>query len=204
MANITALPRRGSGETTLGFDTGPGNVLLDAWAARNLGAPRDAGGSWAAQALIDPALLGRLRSDPYFARPAPKSTGREDFDLPWLEAQLAGHAVAPAAVQATLVELTATTIADGIRTLPGDAVTEVLVCGGGRRNELLMERIAANLPDAAVTTTDSVGIDGDWVEAIAFAWLAQRTLGGRAGNAPEATGAAGPRILGAVHAGSPP
>ena len=149
---------------------------------------------------MDPALLARLLDEPWFATPPPKSTGREHFDLPWLEARLADGAMpAPAAVQATLTELTARTIADGIRRAGRLQPTEVLVCGGGRHNDTLMERLAAALPGLQVTTTDAYGLDGDWVEAVAFAWLAARRLAALPGNVPAATGANGPRILGALY-----
>jgi anhydro-N-acetylmuramic acid kinase len=199
MANVTLLPG-GRPEDATGFDTGPGNVLLDAWARRHLLAERDDRGAWAGQATVDPALLARLLDDPYFAAPPPKSTGREHFDLPWLEARLAvGATPAPAAVQATLTELTARTIADGIRAAAFLRPTEVLVCGGGRHNDVLMERLAAALPEVRVSTTDAHGLDGDWVEAVAFAWLAARRLAALPGNVPAATGASGPRILGALY-----
>lgn len=198
MANITLLPG-GRPEAASGFDTGPGNVLLDTWAQRHLGKPVDEDGAWAAQARPDAALLERLLADPYFAQPAPKSTGREYFNLAWLQAHM-DHPVAPASVQATLTELTALTIARGINTAQGVRPRSVLVCGGGRRNAWLMERLAAALPGMDIATTDSHGLDGDWVEAVAFAWLARQRLMGRAGNLPAVTGATGARILGAIYA----
>lgn len=199
MANITVLPA-GQPAAARGFDTGPGNVLLDAWAERHLGQPFDIDGAWARQARPDPALLEALLADPYFARPPPKSTGREYFNLDWLDTHMA-RPIAPAAVQATLTELTARTIAEGIRSGAGKAVREVLVCGGGRRNGLLMARLTAALPEMTVTTTDSHGLDGDWVEALAFAWLAQQRLACAPGNLPLVTGAAGLRVLGAIYPG---
>ncbi len=199
MANITLLPADQPAAAS-GFDTGPGNVLLDAWAGRHLGQPVDTDGAWARQARPDPALLEALLADPYFARPPPKSTGREYFNLDWLDSHMV-RAAAPAAVQATLTELTAQTIATGIRSGTGKAVREVLVCGGGRRNGLLMERLTAALPEMKVSTTDSHGLDGDWVEALAFAWLAQQRLAAAPGNLPAVTGAAGLRVLGAIYPG---
>jgi anhydro-N-acetylmuramic acid kinase len=199
MANVTLLPG-GRPEDATGFDTGPGNVLLDAWARLHLLADRDDRGAWARQATVDGALLARLLDDPYFAAPPPKSTGRERFDLPWLERRLAaGPTPAPAAVQATLTELTARTIADGIRAADSLRPTEVLVCGGGRHNDALMERLAADLPGMQVAPTEAHGLDGDWVEAVAFAWLAARRLAALPGNVPAATGARGPRVLGALY-----
>ena len=197
MANITLLPG-GRPDAASGFDTGPGNVLLDAWAQRHLGTPIDEDGAWAAQATPDPALLARLLADPYFAQPPPKSTGREYFNLAWLQAHL-NHSLAPASIQATLTELTAATIARGIAMAQQMRPKSVLVCGGGRRNGWLMNRLAAALPDVTVTTTDSHGLDGDWVEATAFAWLARQRLMGLAGNLAAVTGAAGPRVLGAIY-----
>lgn len=199
MANITLLPA-GQPQQASGFDTGPGNVLLDSWAQRELGQPWDAGGQWARQARPDPALLQRLLADPYFERPAPKSTGREYFHLDWLQRHLT-QALAPASVQATLTELTARSIAHGIQVTAGFDPARVLVCGGGRHNTLLMERLAAALPQAQVTTTDGFGLDGDWVEALAFAWLAAQRLQDLPGNLPAVTGAAGPRVLGAIYPG---
>jgi len=199
MANITILPASQPGAAG-GFDTGPGNVLLDAWAERELGQPMDAGGQWASQARPDPTLLETLWADPYFKRPAPKSTGREHFHLAWLQARL-DRPVAPAVVQATLTELTARSIAHGILHTAGANPKQVMVCGGGRHNMLLMERLGAALPNATIGTTDEFGLDGDWVEAVAFAWLAKQRLAMLPGNLSAVTGAAGPRILGAVYPG---
>ena len=202
MANLTLLEGGGRAREIGGFDTGPGNVLVDAWARRHLHRPYDEGGAWAGQGRVDEILLGRLLEDPWFALPPPKSTGREHFDEAWLAARMTAP-VAPASVAATLTELTARTIADALRDLAGFPAGEVLVCGGGRHNALLMERLAAALPGYAITTTDAQGIDGDWVEGLAFAWLAQRRLGGRSGNVPAVTGASGERILGGVWPGRP-
>ena len=204
MANITLVPRVGETISTAaaaGFDTGPGNVLLDGWARRHLLRPMDRNGDWAAQGRIDEDLLEALFADPYFTAPAPKSTGREHFDLRWLDARLEQDR-APAVVQATLTELTARSIARGITGTAGMNPEEVLVCGGGRHNRLLMERLQQALPGARVLKTDAVGIDGDWVEALAFAWLAQRRMTNQPGNVPGATGARGPRILGALYPGA--
>lgn len=196
MANLTILPAAGP---VGGFDTGPGNVLLDGWARRHLLAAMDDGGRWAGQARPDPDLLAALLDDPWFTAPAPKSTGREQFDMHWLDARLTGTCP-PATVAATLTALTARTIAHGIHVTAGVRPDEVLVCGGGRRNAVLMTALAENLPEARVTTTDACGVDGDWVEGLAFAWLARERLADRPGNVPAVTGAAGPRILGAIHA----
>jgi anhydro-N-acetylmuramic acid kinase len=206
MANVTLLDGAGPGgsrtRTVTGFDTGPGNVLIDAWAECHLGEPRDLGGAWAAQGRIEEELLGMLLDDPWFTEPPPKSTGREHFDLAWLQARLT-DSWAPAAVAATITELTARSIAAAIVDLADFPAEELLVCGGGRHNDYLMARLAAALPDVQVRSTDAVGVDGDWLEALAFAWLAQRRLGGRSGNVPAVTGAAGERVLGSVWAGAP-
>lgn len=193
IANVTGLM---AGSATLGFDTGPGNTLLDAWIHRHKQQAFDRDGAWAGSGSVLPALLDSLLRDPYFALPAPKSTGREYFHLEWLERQL--PSAAPADVQATLLELTARTIADGVATLPF-AVDEIFVCGGGAYNGRLMARLEALLHPRALGSTAQLGIAPEWVEAAAFAWLAQQTLRGLPGNDPAATGARGPRILGAIH-----
>jgi anhydro-N-acetylmuramic acid kinase len=195
IANITDLPPRGD---VRGFDTGPGNVLLDLWSTRHRGVPFDAGGAWAASGTADAALLAALRAEPYFALPPPKSTGRDLFDEVWLDARLAGRAVAAADVQATLVALTAATIADAVTTHCADAA-EVLLCGGGARNDALRNELARRLAPRSVAPTSAHGVPVDQVEAMAFAWLAREALAGRPGNVPAVTGARGPRVLGAIY-----
>jgi anhydro-N-acetylmuramic acid kinase len=193
IANLTVLPAAGP---VRGFDTGPGNGLMDGWAERHLGTPYDASGRFAAQGNVQPALLARLQEEPYFAAPAPKSTGREHFSAGWLQERLDGEAAAD--VQATLLELTARTVAAALRReLPGCG--ELLVCGGGVHNALLMARLQALLAPIPVRSTLAAGLDPDHVEAAGFAWLACRTLEGLPGNLPAVTGARGARILGAVH-----
>lgn len=194
IANLTLLP---AGGAVRGFDTGPANALMDDWCLRHAGAPFDRDGMLAASGRIDPALLARLLEEPYFARPAPKSTGREVFQHAWLAARLpTGLAVAD--VQATLLELTVHTVADALRReLPGCA--RLLVCGGGARNSRLMARLVQALPGLAVESTAAGGIDPDHVEAAGFAWLAWRRLQLLPGNLPSVTGAAGERVLGAIH-----
>ncbi|MET0892977.1 MAG: anhydro-N-acetylmuramic acid kinase [Pseudoxanthomonas sp.] len=195
IANFTLLPR--SGEVR-GFDTGPANALMDAWCERHTGRAYDAGGVLAASGTVDAGLLARLLGDPWFQLTPPKSTGREQFHLPWLESQLQQADVSTADVQATLLELSAVTVADALRaTQPG--TTRVLGCGGGVHNTALMARIAAHLPGMAVESTALHGLDPDYVEAMGFAWLARETLAGRPGNLPSVTGARGPRVLGAVY-----
>lgn len=193
IANLTDLA---PGRPARGFDTGPGNMLLDAWTARHQGCPFDAGGAWAAQGKPDPALLDRLLAHPFLARPAPKSCGREEFHLGWVEPLLA-QASPAVDVQATLLEFTARTISDAIARECGEP-DAVLVCGGGVHNALLMARLTALLPKSAVTSTAEFGLSPDDLEALAFAWLGRQALLGQPGNLPQATGARGARILGAI------
>jgi anhydro-N-acetylmuramic acid kinase len=195
IANLTDLPPVGG---VRGFDTGPGNVFMDLWHARHRGEPFDRDGAWARTGTLDASLLSRLLAEPYFALPPPKSTGRDLFNAGWLDALLAGRATAPADVQATLVALTAATIADAITAHCTDA-TEVLVCGGGARNAAIMDELARRLRPRTVESTAVHGVPVDQVEALAFAWLARETLSGRAGNLPAVTGARGPRVLGAIY-----
>ncbi len=193
IANITCLPSHLE-EPVTGFDTGPGNCLMDAWVRQQTGQAMDENGRFAASGEVSPTLLEYLLADAYFRQPPPKSTGTEYFSLDWLSARLPAEPIAAADVQATLLELTARSIAAAI-----DQRTEqVLVCGGGAHNPLLMQRLDALLP-CPVVSTAVVGLPPDWVEAAAFAWLARQTLAGRAGNLPAVTGATGPRILGAIY-----
>jgi anhydro-N-acetylmuramic acid kinase len=194
IANLTLLPASGGHIT--GFDTGPGNALLDGWAERHLGVPLDKGGAWAAGGRIISELLEQLLADPYFRQPPPKSTGREYFNLDWL-----GDAADPFAavdVQATLAALTAHSIAAGFRSRTATA-QRLLVCGGGVHNPTLMARLSDALPKVEVQSSTTLGVDPDYVEAMGFAWLAQRTLAGQPGNLPSVTGARGPRILGGIY-----
>ncbi|KRG65486.1 anhydro-N-acetylmuramic acid kinase [Stenotrophomonas terrae] len=195
IANLSLIARDGS---IRGFDTGPANALLDGWCQRHLGHAFDADGAFAASGRVDEALLARLLAEPWFALPPPKSTGREQFHLQWVEAQLGATALAPADVQATLLELTAATVADALLAqLPG--TRRLLVCGGGVRNPQLLSRLQARLPSVAIGSSAAHGLDPDYMEAMGFAWLAQETLAGRPGNLPSVSGARGPRILGAIH-----
>jgi len=195
IANFTLLPRAGQ---VRGFDTGPANALLDAWCERHVGHAFDADGAFAASGRVDDALLARLLDDAWFALPPPKSTGREQFHLDWAEARIGDSSLSAQDVQATLLELTAATVADALlATQP--ATRRVLVCGGGVRNPVLLERIAARLPGVIVESTATHGLDPDFVEAMGFAWLARETLAGRPGNLPSVSGAKGPRVLGAVY-----
>lgn len=194
IANFTLLPARGE---VRGFDTGPANCLMDAWALRHLGQAFDADGAFAAQGRVDAALLARLLDEPWFALAPPKSTGREQFHLDWVDARLGGGE-RPQDVQATLLELSAVTIAQALRAQQ-PATRRVLACGGGVRNGALLARLAALLPQATVETTAAYGLDPDFVEAMGFAWLARQTLAGLPGNLPSVTGARGLRVLGTVH-----
>jgi anhydro-N-acetylmuramic acid kinase len=199
IANLTALPADPTAPV-LGFDTGPGNTLLDAWARRALGTPMDRDGALAAGGRVVPELLAAFLREPYFVLPAPKSTGPEQFSTAWLETRLAGLAEPPgdADVQATLVALTARSIADAIKALPLGAAPEVFICGGGAHNTALMRALRAELPDSKVAVTDALGVAGNWVEALAFAWLARQRVLGLPGNGPQVTGASRAAGLGGV------
>ncbi|MDN3552331.1 anhydro-N-acetylmuramic acid kinase [Halomonas almeriensis] len=202
-ANITVLPPTTDAREPLGFDTGPANALLDAWHCLHRDGPFDAEGAWAASGRLDPKLLDRLLGDPFFDQTPPRSTGREYFHLDWLRARLSGNEC-PADVQATLAELTASSIAQGIemarQQLEAPAMTRLLPCGGGAHNPDLMARLARQLPEARVTDSSEAGWPPDWLEAGAFAWLAWRRLEGLPGNLPSVTGALGPRVLGGIYA----
>ena len=206
IANITHLPPGAPGAGVTGWDTGPGNVLLDLWCERHLHAPYDDGGAWSATGAVLPRLLDGLLAEPYFAQSPPKSTGRDLFNAGWLDARLPQGA-RPADVQATLLALTVRTIADDLARHCADA-GQILVCGGGARNGALMRGLAAALRACGgagatgvptVQSTDDFGLPANQVEALAFAWLARRTLRGEPGNLPAVTGARGLRVLGAVY-----
>lgn len=194
IANITDLPPTGS---ICGFDCGPGNALLDGWCSRHLGKAFDKDGAWAASGTALGGLLDELLADPYFGRAPPKSTGRELFNLDWLQRRLRGHE-RPADVQATLLALTARSIANAIHE-HCRGTRAAYLCGGGARNAALVRVLGNLLPGIEVYLTDALGIAAEWVEAFAFAWLARQCLQGKPGNVPEVTGARGPRVLGAVY-----
>lgn len=187
------------GRPVCGFDCGPGNVLLDAWINACRGELFDRDGAWAASGVVDQALLNTLLADPFFATTGPKSTGREVFNLAWLQHHLAKHPqVSQVDVQATLLELTARTVTEALlRAMP--APEGVFVCGGGAHNAALMARLQSLLPESRVLGTDALGVDPDWMEAMAFAWLAHCCLEGIPANRPEVTGARGLRVLGAIY-----
>ena len=194
IANVTLLPH---GAPVLGFDTGPGNCLMDLWAERHLGAPFDAGGAWAAGSAPLAPLLARLLEEPFFSRPGPKSSGRELFNAAWLERQLDSSAD-PQTVQATLLALTVETIGHAIGAAR-PAPARLIVCGGGARNDALMHRLRERLAPTPVEASSAHGLAEDQVEAAAFAWLARCAIEGRPGNLPEVTGAKGRRTLGAIY-----
>ncbi|WP_420995947.1 anhydro-N-acetylmuramic acid kinase [Cupriavidus sp. 30B13] len=201
ISNISVLPAADAGRAAVtGFDCGPGNVLLDYWVERHHGQAFDAGGAWGASGKIDQALLARLLAEPYFSMAPPKSTGRDLFHPAWLESHLGAHgaALAPADVQATLAALTAEAIARDVRAHAPGAV-RLIVCGGGARNGFVMALLARALPGVAVQSSDELGVPVSQVEGIAFAWLARRMLLRAPGNVPTVTGAAGPRVLGALY-----
>jgi anhydro-N-acetylmuramic acid kinase len=194
IANVTILSRDA---TVTGFDTGPGNRLMDAWIALNQGREYDADGAWGATGTCDAALLERLLDDPYFGLRPPKSTGRELFNLHWLQHQLQGAERRPQDVQATLLEFTAASVAAAVRHYAPGAT--LYVCGGGAHNRRLLEAIGRRIEPRGVSTTAALGLDPDYVEAVAFAWFAKRTLAGMTSSSGSVTGSRGARILGGVY-----
>lgn len=203
ISNITWLGLA-SDDTPTGFDTGPGNVFMDMWASQWLRQPYDSNGDWAATGRVNTALLQALLHEPYFLMGSPKSTGRELFNRQWLDDKLTGfEAVPPQDVQRTLLELTARTIADAIETSrPSTAHAnngELLVCGGGAHNALLMQQLQSLIPSMSVAPTDAHGMPADWIEASTFAWLATKTLNREKINTTPLTGAKNPVILGGVY-----
>lgn len=194
IANVSLIDRDGR---VRGFDSGPGNCLMDRWVLHHLGTPLDDGGAWAAGGSVLPDLLQALLGDPYFSTQPPKSTGRELFNDAWLRPWLPSGA-APQDVQATLLELTARSIGDAV--LPFRPA-RAIACGGGTANRALMRRLASLLGPIPLETSDRHGIDPQLVEAVAFAWLAAQACDGKPGNLPSVTGARGLRVLGAIYPG---
>ncbi len=195
IANLTLLHSDGQ---VRGFDTGPGNGLMDAWCRLHLGKNYDANGEFAATGQINAELLQACLSDAWFGLSPPKSTGRDQFNLAWLQASMPGLSIAPADVQATLTALTAHTIADALKKeMP--SCQRVLVCGGGSHNPVLMQHLRELLASIQIDTTEAHGLHPDYVEAAAFAWLARETMAKRPGNLPAVTGAKGLRVLGVVY-----
>jgi len=202
IANISLLK---GDSAVIGFDTGPGNTLMDSWIRAHQQRPFDAEGKWAMSGAVDESLLGSMLSDPFFTAPPPKSTGPDYFCRAWLEAHLKDQPGTPAAedVQRTLLELTACSVALSLndKNLADTPPKRLAVCGGGVHNSALMARFTELLPETEVITTASLGIDPDWVEAFCFAWLAARTLDDLPGNEPAVTGAGGYRVLGGIYRG---
>jgi anhydro-N-acetylmuramic acid kinase len=200
IANLTILPQNGA---VTGFDCGPGNMLMDAWIAKHQGHAFDQDGAWAAQGVVNDSLLERMLADPFFAKAPPKSTGRDDFHLQWLEKQLGGNSLKPEDVQATLLHLTVTTALQSIQAYAPQ--TEVLIiCGGGVRNTALLNSLREQAQamfkhPLEIRSSEANGIDPQLVEALAFAWLAWAHKTKRPANLPAVTGASGPRILGACY-----
>ena len=203
IANVTILADES--DATIGFDTGPGNTLLDAWISEHQSKTFDDNGDWAASGKIIDALLETLLADPYLSAPPPKSSGFEYFNLAWLKQAIAtsGLPAATAAndIQATLVEFTAKSVSDAVLTHSPEVAT-VIVCGGGVHNGYLMSRLKEHMQNTSVASSDSLGIGPDWVEAAAFAWLAMRTIQQRAGNLPSVTGASESAVLGGIFFGT--
>jgi anhydro-N-acetylmuramic acid kinase len=200
IANITYLPASNhSDNNVIGFDTGPANGLMDAWCQLHLQQHYDKAGQWAASGKVQQKLLSCLLEHPYFALQAPKSTGRETFNISWVK-QLLGaqnQQLSAADVQATLTELSAATIAAEINKI--DTNAEVYICGGGAHNSYFCERLKQHLPNRVFSTTEVLGIHPDWVEAAAFAWLAQRAVKQLSGNLPSVTGAIEAVISGGIY-----
>lgn len=199
MANLSYLPAHHGGRIT-GFDTGPGNVLMDSWIWHQRGLSHDRNGDWAASGTVDTEMLDRMRQEPFFALPPPKSTGRDLFNMEWILRRIADGKVFPDAadVQATLCELTASTIADGVRDVsarPGG----VVICGGGAYNTHLIRRIRAHLPGYSIASSESLGMAPDWVEATGFAWLAREALARRPASVVSVTGARHATVLGGIY-----
>lgn len=194
MANITFLSRSGQ---TLGFDTGPGNILMDGWIQSIKQRKYDQNGQWASTGTANQSLLNKLLEHPYLSKTPPKSTGREDFCLAWLQQKVSSESLAPEDVQATLLEFTAQTISNEIKNLPAP-ISEVYICGGGAYNTQLMKRLEFLMKPILVEDTEALGIPAQWVEATAFGWLAKQTLEKKPANMITATGAQQPVILGAI------
>jgi anhydro-N-acetylmuramic acid kinase len=199
IANLTSLRADGS---TIGFDCGPANALMDHWCRLHTGNPFDAEGAWAASGHVIAPLLTAMKAEPYFALPPPKSTGRDLFNPAWLDAQLHGlqgsASLRPVDIQATLAELTTTSCADSVRNHSPDA-RQLMVCGGGAHNLHVMQRLSALLPGVPVVSSDDRGLPANQVEACAFAWLARAFVRREPANIASVTGAAGPRVLGALY-----
>ena len=195
IANITYLGKDGQ---VFGFDSGPGNMLLDHWIKLRLDKDYDEDGAWAATGIVHTLFLQNMLAEPYFSLPPPKSTGRDLFNDIWLQSHILYPHCRPQDIARTLVALTAHSIVLAIQKTC-DEVDEIYICGGGAHNRLLMADLQELLSNIPIATTNQLGVDVDWVEAVAFAWLAKQTLDGNSGNLPEVTGAKGKRILGSIY-----
>ena len=193
IANISILD---SGGSVSGFDTGPANCLLDGWIREQRGEPYDRDGAWSASGAVNKILLGKLLMDPWFKKPPPKSTGVEHFNLQWLKKQVLVNSIDPRDVQATLAQLTASTVASAIAP---SSPSDILVCGGGVHNTDLLCRLQDLLPGIPVLSTAKKGLHADWVEAVLFAWLARERLAGNAQDTRKITGAKQPVLLGQIY-----
>lgn len=194
IANITFITRNG---VVTGFDSGPGNILIDHWAKLNIDKAYDADGAWASTGTVNQQLLDSFLAEPFFALPPPKSTGRDLFNAAWLNQHLEYFDCCPEDIARTLVELTSHTIFQAMTHHCAD-MDEIYLCGGGTHNKLLQLTLQSKLANLTLSTTDALGVNVDWVEAVAFAWLAYQTLNNQPSNLPSVTGAGGPRILGTI------
>lgn len=196
IANLTVLAADQSKPVT-GFDTGPGNNMMDAWTVKNYGGKFDDKGNFARSGTVNDKLLKQCLSDAYFKIPAPKSTGFEQFNLDWFNTQqdhCEDKNISVTDIQATLCELTVRSISDAMN----PSIKHLLVCGGGVHNDYLIQRLQQHLPDCKIESTEVYGIHPDWVEAMAFAWLAKQTINKQTGNLPSVTGASKAVVLGSI------
>ncbi len=199
ISNLTLLPCDKT-DAVIGFDTGPGNALMDSWISKHQNQRYDENGDWAKSGQVNNSLLTSLLNEPYFNNAIPKSTGRELFNLNWLEEKIQqiDQYIRPEDVQATLLMLTASSITNAIQT-HCPQVNSLYICGGGSHNKTLMETLAHLQPKKTVTTTEILGLHPDWVEACAFAWLAHKNIQHEPANITSVTGASRPVILGATY-----
>ncbi len=196
IANITRLPRNKK-QPIIGFDTGPASTLMDAWTSQHMDKPYDADGAWAQTGKVNTALLENMLQDSYFSALPPKSTGRERFNLEWLQHHLDAHLTlaSPEDIQATLLALTSYSIADSIETWCPQT-EKILLCGGGSENKFLVQQLEKILEGKTIQKTDDYGVPTTWMEAMAFAWLAKQNIENKPGNIPSVTGADKAVILG--------
>jgi anhydro-N-acetylmuramic acid kinase len=196
IANITKLPKD-KNQAIIGFDTGPANTLMDAWTQKHLNKPFDRDGHWAQSGKVNIVLLERMLGDPYFTKPPPKSTGREHFNLEWLQHNLVAHGdpISTEDVQATLLALTTHSIVNSIYSWCPQS-EKVLLCGGGSENKYIIQQLKKNLDNITLEQTSDYGVPSKWMEAMAFAWLAKQNIDNKPGNIPSVTGASKQVVLG--------